>query len=477
MELGMSNETIKYSKFLTIFLVTCLVVILGSTVYVFSLAYQQSQSGDNYRIWEKEFSHVISQARKAVVAIKTTQHTNNSNIELNNAGSGFVFDANGYILTNEHVIHDVETIRVTLADQRQFFASVISSDPRSDLAIIKIEATDLPKLELALSGSISIGQPVAALGNPLGSGSDGRAVATFGQVIRMNQTLEEPVDTQNDRFYNNLIQTDVFILPGSSGGPLIDMQARAIGINTATGTGLQTGKHFGFAIPFDVSVVNKLVALKKGEPVQHAFLGVETTPIDQTTANKYQLKQLSGIIVKSTLIGFPAQKANLLPGDIITHINGNAITSPSELITIVGKYQPHDIINITYQRPTAPSSSTLTQQVTTAKLMPRRTKDIHGSIEEANLKSLLHRSWGLELKPLSNWRKSQLQLPTKQKGVLVYHVTPGLPADQQLIKPGYVITQLGSKKINNLKEFYQTAKELPGLPRVTYIRPQAFVEN
>ena len=257
----------KQSKPLAIFLMVCLAIILSSTLYVAFLAYRQHRAGDNLIDWREEFGPVANKASRSVVAIKTTQTDKNSRIEYNNAGSGFIIDASGIIITNEHVIHNVESIRVTLIDKRPHIARVIGSDPRSDLAILKIDADGLTALEIADPASTMAGQPVIALGNPMGSGDDGQTVATFGRITRLNKVLDGTIDEQNDRFYDNLIQTDILILPGSSGGPLINLEGRVIGINAAMGRALETGKHFGFAITLDQHTQNRLAQLRQSQKI------------------------------------------------------------------------------------------------------------------------------------------------------------------------------------------------------------------
>jgi serine protease Do len=238
-------------------------------------------------------------------------------------GSGFIVDRRGYIVTNQHVIADADRIRVTLADERQFDAVVVGTDPQTDIALIKIDAdSDLPALTLGNSDATLVGQWVVAIGNPFGL----QHTVTKGIVSAKGRVIGSGP-------YDDFIQTDASINPGNSGGPLIDLGGRVIGINTAIVAG---GTGIGFAIPANLAK-NILEQLRSGGEVTRGWIGVVIQNLRQETAEYYGVDADEGVLVVEVVSGDPAQRAGILAGDIITEIEGRIVDSSRTLVGLIAE--------------------------------------------------------------------------------------------------------------------------------------------
>ncbi|MCL6634232.1 MAG: trypsin-like peptidase domain-containing protein [Peptococcaceae bacterium] len=240
-------------------------------------------------------------------------------------GSGFIVSADGYILTNEHVISGADEIEVTLAGREEpYRARLVGSDHDLDLAVLKIDAGgDLPTVPLGNSDTVRVGDWVVAIGNPYGLDH----TVTVGVISAKGRPV-----TVEDRRYRNLLQTDASINPGNSGGPLLNLKGEVVGINTAINAQAQG---IGFAIPSSTvqSVFNDLVQRGK---VDHPWLGVYLQQVTADVARYLGLKSLSGALIASVVKGSPAYKAGLQQGDVVVRYNGSEINSPSDLIEQVG---------------------------------------------------------------------------------------------------------------------------------------------
>ena len=460
------------SKRVTAFLIFCLIVIFGSTLYVASIAYREHQRSQyQYFVYSSQFTPVAETAARGAVAIKTTLRSAKAELVVNNAGSGFLFQPDGYVITNEHVIHNVDEIRVSLADGRQFLAEVVGADSRDDLAVLKIDADNLPYIPLSQASDVALGQIVIALGNPLGSGEDGQAVITYGQIVRLHQSLSRDIDTSNDRYYDNLIQSDAFTLPGSSGGPLINTQGKVIGVSTAMGKSLESGRHFGFAINLNAETLAKIDILKSGTEIKHAFLGIRPVELNELTRQQLALPDLSGALLEEVYLGFPAQVAGLLPGDIIVNIDNKTIHRPGDVFRYLHKAKPDQIIDIEIMRANPKGQAGSVNLTVQAQLTQRMLADLQGSTYEEGLMRLEVPDWGLHLKPLTNWRRDRMNLPLHLEGVLIYHVFPESPAEKSGLHTGQVITHLGQYCITDLDEFAAGAEHFTVMPALKTVSP------
>jgi Do/DeqQ family serine protease len=251
------------------------------------------------------------------------------------AGSGFVIDKNGYILTNEHVSDNADEIKVTLKDGRKFSGKVVGSDASLDLSIIKVEAKDLPVVKMGDSAKIRPGEWVVAIGNPYGFANS----VTAGIISATGRTLE-------DLGKKDLIQTDAPINPGNSGGPLLNLQGEVIGINTAIVAGAQS---IGFAIPINEvkAVIDELI--KKGKVVR-PWLGVYLKDADEKTAAFLELPIAEGVVITEVAKDSPAENMGLKKYDVIREINGSKISKSSEVQGVVQKTKVGDAITVKVYR-------------------------------------------------------------------------------------------------------------------------------
>lgn len=250
--------------------------------------------------------------------------------ELQGLGSGVIVDSKGHILTNNHVIKDVDSISVVLGDGRKADAKVIGSDPDTDLAVLKIESENLPTISLGNSSTLKVGDVVLAIGNPTGV---------------LDQTVTMGIVSATQRSYSalnllcDLIQTDAAINPGNSGGALVDTNGELIGINTAI-VSQSGGNHgIGFAVPIDVAK-NIMEQLKAGKKITRGWLGIVLQELTPELRQNLKFKGKEGIHIRSVMANSPAYKAGLLPGDIVTKIGDEAVSNTNTAVQLVAKLVP-----------------------------------------------------------------------------------------------------------------------------------------
>jgi len=446
-------------------LILAICALVASAVYIWRFT---QGPFDKYALWQKELGPVAQKAAKAVVAIETDQKVRRRVVLEKNAGSGFIIDTKGYIVTNEHVVHGAQTIYVTLADKRRFFGRLIAGDPRSDIALIKIDADNLHVLPFGKTDDLAPGQVVITLGNSLGTGADGKAVVTFGRITRLNQRLSPEIDQQNDRFYDNLIQTDAITEPGNSGGPLIDEHGGVIGLLTAMGSSVDSAERFGFAIALDGKNLRIIDQLKQSKLVQHAFLGVLTDRVDEAASKRLDIKDVSGALVAEVLLGSPAQISDIQIGDVIRGLDGARIYSPIDLISQISRSEPGRRMDVDILRGSKGRSEKFSVGVT---LAVRTLTDRNGYMEEAALKGKT--VWGMQVKPLTNWRRGKLGIGLNHPGVVVYRVEPGTESYRRGIKAGFVVTGVAKYKVDNLTDFAILAEKYQFLPQIETVKPRA----
>ena len=262
------------------------------------------------------------------------------------SGSGFIVSEDGYILTNNHVVAGADKVKVTLLDHREYDARVVGRDPRTDVAVIKIDADHLTPLPFGNSDDARIGDWVLAIGNPLNL----QFTVTAGIVSAKGRGLAGLGD-DNDRYQiQDFIQTDAAINPGNSGGPLVNLQGEVIGINAAIAS--QTGFYagYGFAVPINLArkVMDDLIATGK---VQRAALGVAIAQITPEDAEAVGLNQIKGVVVESfSGANSPARAAGIQPGDVIVALNDTAIDHVAQLQTMVGFKRPGEVVKVTFVR-------------------------------------------------------------------------------------------------------------------------------
>jgi serine protease Do len=286
---------------------------------------------------------VVNKIKPSVVSINveiTTYDFFNRPAKAEGAGSGWIIDGDGYIVTNNHVVQDADNVTVTLNDGRIFQAASVKTDALTDLAVVKIGARDLPALSVGDSSKLEVGDGVVAIGNALGQGIS----ATAGIVSVVNASL----DTSSGQTLLGLIQTDAAINPGNSGGPLVNMAGEVIGINSikVAEVGVE-GMGYAISINEAVPVINALI--EKGYIVR-PWLGIGISTVNELVASLFNLSVDKGVLVTSVVKDSPADKAGLEEGDIITIIDDQEIADTGGLIKVINSSEVGQTVEITYWR-------------------------------------------------------------------------------------------------------------------------------
>ncbi|MFA5060241.1 MAG: Do family serine endopeptidase [Candidatus Omnitrophota bacterium] len=375
-------------------------------------------------------------------------------------GSGVIIDKDGYILTNEHVVSDADIITVTLSDGREFKGTLKGTDPRSDLAVIKISAPNLPVAKLGQSDNIKIGQWVVAIGNPFGYLlSNSEPTVTAGVVSALHRSL--PRTSWRDSDYTDLIQTDAAINPGNSGGPLVNLRGEVIGINVAIFTTSGGYQGIGFAIPIDTAkrIVQSLI---EGKKVEYGWIGVNIQEIDEKLAKYFSLSgPQTGALVSQILEDSPAQKAGVRNGDIIVAVNDQLVRKPAHLIKVIGNTPVGQKIKLKVLRDKKPLD--ITVEVAKRPEFDQEGKIITQQTENDDaIEDDGHVSWrGMDVQSLTPELASRLRLENNT-GVIVDSVEPTSQADQAGLQRGIVITEINKKPIKNIKDFKDAVKNESG---------------
>ncbi|KAF0192403.1 MAG: serine protease DegS [Gammaproteobacteria bacterium] len=262
----------------------------------------------------------------------------------NSLGSGVVVSDNGYILTNNHVIAGADQIEIALADGRTAQASVVGTDPDTDVAVLKIDLENVPTIVLGGSDNLRIGDVVLAIGNPFG----------VGQTVTMGIVSATGRSHLGISTYENFIQTDAAINPGNSGGALINAYGELIGVNTAIYSRSGGSQGIGFAIPVSLAKSVMTQIIDHGRAVR-GWLGIETQDINPALAESFGLQDTRGIIVAGVLRGGPADQSGLQPGDVITDIDGKPVTDSRGMMNLVAQTNPGTVIEIRLTRNNSPS--------------------------------------------------------------------------------------------------------------------------
>jgi S1-C subfamily serine protease len=275
-------------------------------------------------------------------------------------GTGFIYHSDGWILTNRHVVADANQITVILSDTTELEGEVYGIDTLTDLAIVKVDATDLPTVKIGSSADLEQGQLAIAIGNPLGQFEN---TVTTGIVSGLGrQIVAGSQATSSSEQLNNLIQTDAAINPGNSGGPLLDSAGQVIGVNTAVS---QDAQGIGFAIPIDIArpIMQQAV---NGQPLQRPWIGIYYRPITKQLAEEMDLVVEDGVIIDSTgsqpavFPNSPAAAAGLQPGDVITALDGQEIDADTDLAELILPHNPGDTITLRVLRGDSPTEIEVT---------------------------------------------------------------------------------------------------------------------
>jgi len=353
-------------------------------------------------------------------------------------GSGFIISEDGYLLTNHHVIAEADKVLVRLADRRELEAEVIGSDERSDVALLKIDASDLPTVELGKSKELEVGEWVLAIGSPFGFDHS----VTAGIVSAKERALANET-------YVPFIQTDVAINPGNSGGPLFNLEGEVVGINSQIYT--RSGGFMGlsFAIPIDVAM-DVADQLKTHGYVTRGWLGVIIQEVNRDLAESFGLEKPAGALVAKVLPDSPAEKSGLQEGDVILRFEGMEVIRSSDLPHHVGRVKPGKKARVEIVR--AGQKKTLRVEIGTLPNQGELAKTQHKKPEKSDGNRL-----NIEVAELDAKRKEKWQV---NSGVVVKKVMQGAGADAGLMV-GDVITMLNGQKVSSIASFEKVSAALP----------------
>ncbi|MGK0444857.1 MAG: serine protease Do [Bermanella sp.] len=414
-----------------------------------------------------DFTDLVEQASPAVVNISTTQkppsrfggqmdlpqnipdflrhfmpqnprgNPRGNSQERASLGSGFIVSKDGYVLTNNHVIEGADHIFVRLNDRRELEAKLIGHDPSSDLALLKVEANNLPTVEIGNSEKLKVGEWVVAIGSPFGFDYS----VTAGIVSAKGRSLP-------NENYVPFIQTDVAINPGNSGGPLFNLDGEVVGINSQIYT--RSGGFMGlsFAIPMNVAM-EVVSQLKENGVVSRGWLGVAIQEVDKNLAESFGLKKAAGALVSQVVQAGPAAAAGLQSGDIITEFNGKEVVLSSDLPHLVGRVRPGTKASLKVIR----NGKSKRLNVVIGELPQDDNMLASNRVPE---RSMQVNRLGIEVIGLTSAQRKQFDTD----GVMVQSVNQGPGANAGLIN-GDIITMIFSEMIRNVDDFERVAKQLP----------------
>lgn len=347
-------------------------------------------------------------------------------------GSGFIFDEDGYIMTNAHVVKDADEILVRLNDRRELEAELVGADEKTDVAVLKVEADNLPTLDLGESSDLKVGQWVAAIGSPFGFDHS----VTSGIISAINRTLPQDV-------YVPFLQTDVAINPGNSGGPLFNLDGEVIGINSQILT--RSGGYMGlsFAIPIDVAmdVANQL---REEGYVNRGWLGVSIQPMSKDLAESFGMEQAEGALIAELEPNGPAAESGLQAGDVILEVNSQEVDHSTTLLRLVGETAPGENVELSVLRDG--QQETITVEVGE---WPNAGPD-QADGDQVRL--------GIAIQSLNDEEKRQLGI---DHGVRIVEVDPTGHAAAAGIRPGDVLVRLGQQPVESPDQLKEIITRLP----------------
>jgi serine protease Do len=363
-------------------------------------------------------------------------------------GSGVIVSGEGYIVTNNHVVSKATQIQVLLSDKRTFKGKVVGADPRTDIAVIKIDAQNLPVVPFGDSGQLKVGDTVMAFGNPFGQ----YFTVTKGIVSALGRSLADP-----DKF-EDFIQTDAAINPGNSGGALVNVRGQVIGINTAIisgnsgpgGEGSFIG--IGFAIPSNTAKHVMEDLIKRGK-VSRGYLGVSIKSLNEAFAKEFKVPDTSGALVDEVTPGGPADKAGIKNGDVIRKINGQTVEGSSQLQAMVTNMNPGTEVKLDILRDGQPVTIRLTLGERPANL------SVTAGFGKAPSEGPLR---GITVQNLTPDLRDRLGLPPNVRGVVITELDPSSPAAQGSLQPGDVIESIDRHPVNSVTDFSRWAAETKG---------------
>lgn len=348
-------------------------------------------------------------------------------------GSGVIATKDGYILTNNHVVDGAEEVKVALQDGREFTAKVVGRDPKTDVAVIKIDAKDLPAVPMADSDKVEVGDVVLAIGNPFGIGQ----TVTTGIVSATGRGGAVGLD------YEDFIQTDAAINPGNSGGALVDAEGRLIGINTAILSRSGGNQGIGFAIPANLAR-NVMGSLIKDGHVTRGYLGVMIQDVNPALEREFKLKNTQGALVSDVSPDSPAEKAGFKSGDLIQEFNGKKVTDSRHLKLEVATTRPGNSVPVKILRDG--ESKTLDVRVRELPGTEHLARNDNGQPDDTGTLN------GVAVADLDGNVRQQFALPGTVKGAVVTQVEPNSASAEAGLRPGDVIQEINRKPVRTADE-------------------------
>lgn len=440
----------------------------GIYAVVFTMAAVQTQAASTV-----DFSNLVEQVSPAVVSVNVVKKMTEQELlqqqvpeilkrffgnrviipqqqapqEKTGYGSAFFISKDGYLLTNHHVVEDASKVTIMLNDRREIDATVVGSDERTDVALLKVNGSNFPELRTGNVDRLRVGEPVLAIGSPFGFDYSASAGIVSAKMRNMMGETSVP-----------FIQTDVALNPGNSGGPLFNQNGEVVGVNSRIFSG--TGGYMGlsFSIPIDVAM-DVAEQLKKNGKVTRSYLGVMLQDIDRTLAESYKLSKPEGALVTQVAPNSPAAKAGFKSGDVILKYNGSPISRTSDLLNYLNRTTPNQNIQLQVLRDdkTRNISATLTTAPDDTPAKVEQTAEQKGPVI------------GVSIRNLTAAEQTQLNI---KGGILVEEVKRGGVAAQARMTAGDIITQINNKTILNSNDFIKSVSELKkgSIARVSVIR-------
>jgi serine protease Do len=357
-------------------------------------------------------------------------------------GSGVIVGSNGYIITNNHVVDGATDVKVFLRDKREFAAKMVGRDPKTDIAILKVDASNLPAIPMADSSKVQVGDLAFAIGDPFGVGQ----TVTMGIVSatgRANLGIED---------YEDFIQTDAAINPGNSGGALIDSKGELIGINTAILSHSGGNQGVGFAIPVNLAKQVMTQIVDHGHVVR-GFLGATIQNVTPAMQKAMGLDSSDGVLIGDVTPNGPAAKAGLKPGDVVTKLNGESVADSATLRLRISETAPGTSVTLSGHRGTSPLDLTV------------KLGELPGNQEQAKQEGTSGETMrGLQVEPLTPALQQQLHLSGDQQGVVVSQVDPSSAAAGAGLQEGDLIQEVNRKPVTSVSEFTQAMRSANGQP-------------
>jgi len=357
-------------------------------------------------------------------------------------GSGVIISPDGYIVTNNHVIDGAVDIRVTMSDQEVLPAKLVGADPLTDLAVIKVNRTNLPSVPFGNSSSLHPGQTVLAFGNPYGY----RFTVTRGIISALNRPNPDASDRHKP---GEFIQTDAAINPGNSGGALVNARGELIGINTFLISNSGSFSGMGFAIPAQIVQPTVETLIRDGK-VTHPFIGIQIADVTPDNAKFFHMDKAAGALISEVQPDTPGAKAGLQSGDVVTELDGKAVADAGELQMTVGQKRPGETIHLQVVRDGKPMSVAVTLEALGADKETETAGTEHGKGR-----------WGLSLADLTPDVRNEVQAQPSVHGAVVEDVKPGSPADNAGLQRGDVIMEVDRHPVKSAAEVAQVLSNVP----------------